>query len=65
MGPIPYVRGKTEYCYFRISGRVVYNYLRKKEESKGMITSELRRVITPSVVEGDVTREEALGLLRL
>ena len=54
-----------EYCYFRISGRVVYNYLWKKEESKGMITSELRRVVTLSVVEGNVTREEALGLLRL
>ena len=30
-----------------------------------MITSELRRVVTLSVVEGNVTREEALGLLRL
>ena len=65
VGSIPYVRGKMEYCYFRISGRVVYNYLWKKEESKEMITSELRRVITLSVVEGNVTREEALGLLRL
>lgn len=68
MGLIPYVRGKpdkTEYCYFRICGRVVYNYLPKKEESKGMITSELGRLITPRVAEGDVTREEALGLLRL
>ena len=162
VGLIPYVRGKMEYCYFRICGRVVYNYFQRKKRAREWLhqnlcyakslqscptvwphrrqptrlprpwnspwifqartlewvaisfsnawkwkekvkllshvrllatpwtaayqappsvgfsrqeywsgvplpspTSELRRVITPRVAEGVVTREEALGLLRL